>query len=318
MLINLSLFAVLSALTCVTAPRSESTTLGVFDGTSPCDAVSRKALRIPATVNCEMIKWNLTLFQRAASLDHSGYELNVTYGIPQPNTNGLVGGGPKVARRGSLTTRTGTRTDPNATIFELMAEGSEGSIFFQKLDHNVLHLLDSDKNLAVGNGGWSYTLSRREPLQQPARPANAAVMSSAQLSSLTSQSSGATRSSVLGRFVGRSPCVYVARELKKPVEAGCRKVKWDLTLYQDSKTLTPTTYKLRGTFYRDQILEGTWTTVRGATVNPAAVVYQLNMDESESPLLFLKADDNILFFLDGARNLMVGNGDFSYTLNRMN
>ena len=32
---------------------------------------------------------------------------------------------------------------------------------------------------------------------------------------------------------------------------------------------------------------------------------------------FLKADDNILFFLNKDRNLMVGNADFSYTLNRV-
>jgi hypothetical protein len=30
----------------------------------------------------------------------------------------------------------------------------------------------------------------------------------------------------------------------------------------------------------------------------------------------MKADDNVILFLDGERNLLVGNGDFSYTLNR--
>ena len=94
------------------------------------------------------------------------------------------------------------------------------------------------------------------------------------------------------------------------------KVKWDLTLYQDSKTLAPTTYKLRGTFYRDQIKEGTWSMRRGAGVNPSAVVYQLDGDASQGSLTFLKADNNVLFFLDRSRNLMVGNSDFSYTLNR--
>lgn len=32
----------------------------------------------------------------------------------------------------------------------------------------------------------------------------------------------------------------------------------------------------------------------------------------------MKGDDNVLFFLDKDRNLLVGNSDFSYTLNRKN
>jgi hypothetical protein len=62
--------------------------------------------------------------------------------------------------------------------------------------------------------------------------------------------------------------------------------------------------------------EGTWTVLRGTGTRPDAVVYQLDPDKPRESLSFLKADDNILFFLDEGRNLMVGNGDFSYTLNR--
>ena len=50
--------------------------------------------------------------------------------------------------------------------------------------------------------------------------------------------------------------------------------------------------------------------------NPAAVVYQLDPANSEASLFFLKADDNILFFLDQEKNFMPGNDDFSYTLNK--
>ena len=34
-------------------------------------------------------------------------------------------------------------------------------------------------------------------------------------------------------------------------------------------------------------------------------------------LFFLRAGDDILFFLDGELNVMVGDGEFSYTLNRI-
>ena len=315
MFVDLTLIAVLIGLTCSPAARSESAVFGIFEGTSPCDAVSRKPLQIPTTVNCEMIKWSLILFQNRDSIDPTTYELNFSYGLSQSNTNGLINGGTKVARRGRWTTAHGTTTAPNAVTFEL-DKGSAGAMSFLKLDHNVLHLLDSDRNLAVGNAGWSYTLSRRDTLQKQTDLANATATSSFQSAQINSLSTGAPLSSVLGRFVGRSPCVQVARELRKTVGADCMKVKWDLTLYQDSKTLAQTTYELRGTFYRDRIRKGTWTVLRGARGNRAAVVYQLNADAPDGSLMLLKGDDNILFFLDGDRNLMIGNGDFSYTLNR--
>ena len=307
------LFGLMSSL----APPPASAIYGVFVGTSPCDAVSRERLGIPGSANCEMIKWNLTLFQHPSRLNPTTYELKFTYGMPQPNTNGLIGGGTTVATRGKWTMVQGTKSDPNAVTVQLVSKESEKLVSFLKLDHDLLHLLDSDRKLAVGNGGWSYTLSRKENFRQQTRAANAAATPSPQLTSLTDPSSpGATPPSVLGRFVGRSPCVDVARELGKTVGADCMKVKWDLTLYHDSKTLAPTTYKLRGTFYRDRIKEGTWTILSGANVNAAAVVYQLEADASQGPLLFLKADDDVLLFLDRGRNLMVGNSDFSYTLNR--
>ena len=105
--------------------------------------------------------------------------------------------------------------------------------------------------------------------------------------------------------------------MNQTVEADCMKVKWDLTLYQDAKTFAPTTYKLDGTLYRDQTRKGTWKMLRGARANPGALIYQLDPDASQGSLLFLKADDNILYFLDRSRNLLVGNHDFSYTLNRL-
>ena len=94
------------------------------------------------------------------------------------------------------------------------------------------------------------------------------------------------------------------------------KLKWDLTLYQNPATGLSTTYKLKGAFYRQKIGEGKWTIIKGAKTGPDAVVYQLDLDDAQGSLFLLKADNNILFFLSKEKNLLVGNGDFSYTLNR--
>lgn len=289
-----------------------SSTLGIFVATSPCDAVSRAALKIPANANCEMIKWNLTLFEDAKTLTPTTYELTCVYGLPEQGTNGLSQGGTNVGWKGRWKIVPGA----DAVVYELDLGVSKGKVSFLKVDHNLLHLLDQDKGLAMGNAGWSYTLNRTgEPGRnvQQARPDTSQL----QLASPTTYTlQVATDSSTLGRFVGRSPCHDVARELSKAVGSDCMKVKWDLTLYQDPNTLTPTTYKLNGTFYRERVQKGKWTIVRGTKTSPNAVVYQLDPDKPRGSLFLLKADSNILFFLGRDRNLLVGNANFSYTLNR--
>jgi len=65
-------------------------------------------------------------------------------------------------------------------------------------------------------------------------------------------------------------------------------------------------------------VRGTWKLLEGTIDNPGAVVYQLLPDggKSQNQLLLLKADDNILFFIDNDTHLLVGNTYCSYTLNR--
>ena len=97
----------------------------------------------------------------------------------------------------------------------------------------------------------------------------------------------------------------------------CTKIKWRLTLYKDSVTGNPDTYGLLGFVYKkDNPRIGKWRIIKGTKANPEAIVYQLDQPGRE-PLFLQKGDDNILFFLDQGKNLLVGNRDFSYTLNRV-
>jgi hypothetical protein len=61
---------------------------------------------------------------------------------------------------------------------------------------------------------------------------------------------------------------------------------------------------------------GTWHIEKGTKTNREASVYRLDQD-GKPPIFLQKLDDNILFFLDQNKNLMIGNRDFSYTLNRV-
>ena len=46
------------------------------------------------------------------------------------------------------------------------------------------------------------------------------------------------------------------------------------------------------------------------------VIYKLDPEKKQFAVHLLKADDNILFFTDADGNLLVGDEDFSYNLNR--
>lgn len=120
-----------------------------------------------------------------------------------------------------------------------------------------------------------------------------------------------------GIFDGRSPCQALAAMIEETTTPECIKIKWRLILYKDAAG-NPDGYQLWGFVYRNNgPREGQWHIIKGAPANPDAIVYQLDLAGKPS-LLLQQGDDNVLFFLDATKNLLVGNRDFSYTLNRVN
>lgn len=131
-----------------------------------------------------------------------------------------------------------------------------------------------------------------------------------------SQSLNEPQNKLLGVFDGRTPCSVLAAYLNEPARPDCIKIKWRLTLFVDSISDEPTRYELIGiTYKRENPRVGNWQILKGTYEDPQAIVYQLN-ESGKPPLLFQKGDNNILFFLDKEKRLLVGNSDFSYTLNR--
>lgn len=119
-----------------------------------------------------------------------------------------------------------------------------------------------------------------------------------------------------GVFDGRTPCNVLSEYLNERPRPDCIKIKWRLTLFVDSISGKPSRYELIGlTYKREKPRVGSWQILAGTNVDAAAVVFELSENE-RSPLLLQKGDENILFFLDKDRKLLVGNSDFSYTLNR--
>jgi hypothetical protein len=121
---------------------------------------------------------------------------------------------------------------------------------------------------------------------------------------------------LIGIFDGRTPCTELAKVLNQEPVRECIKMKWRLKLFTGSTPGTGT-YELEGmTFREGNQLKGTWTTTRGVAIDPQASVIVLELP-NKNILQLLKADEHVLFFLDSQKKLMVGNYDFSYTLNRV-
>ena len=129
-----------------------------------------------------------------------------------------------------------------------------------------------------------------------------------------SAQSANNRANLIGYFDGRTPCQELAKQLNEVTIPECIKIKWRLALYNNGADTTSGTYTLEGfNFRRDNILKGTWQIVKGTKADPNAIVYQLS-HSLKGPLFFFKADEDILFFLDNEKNIMVGNRNFSYAL----
>jgi NlpE-like protein len=118
-------------------------------------------------------------------------------------------------------------------------------------------------------------------------------------------------------FSNRVPCA----ECDLPLGPSS-KIKVELVLYADAETQEPTTYALArvypGADSPADRLEtyGTWTVGQGTATDSSATVYQLDANSPEEFRSYLVLSDNILFILDLEGNPRVGDGFYSYTLNR--
>lgn len=283
--ITLVLFAIIyfAAISLAFAKRTEM----VLVGSTPGDTPIKSMLGIAANKNIDFMKWNLSLIDEDNGAKK--FLLAVNYGISQPNTLGFTNGGEKLNVTGNYTRQTGN-------IYRL-----SNGVSFMQINNNIFQLLYTDGNLMKGDGGWSYTLNRKEPVAVTIKPR-----------SLVGSAFAPDDKSTQVIFEGRTPCLEIASGNQMSVKEGCFKLKWKFTLNRDATTLEPTTFTMR------QVVDGTakeieakWTIVKEG----AAIIYRLEPRIGQ-PIYLLAGDHNVLYFMDKNFNLYQGNKDFSYTLNR--
>jgi hypothetical protein len=122
---------------------------------------------------------------------------------------------------------------------------------------------------------------------------------------------------ILAVFSNRIPCADC--DLPAGPES---KIKVELVLYQHPATGEPTTYALARVYPgadspADRMeTHGTWTIHNGTASDPDGLVYELDTNSPEEFRAYLVVSEDILFMLDEQGTPRVGDGFYSYTLNR--
>jgi hypothetical protein len=285
---------------CSQTTSSSSLAIASYEATTPCDEVSKSLLNIPATDEAVMMKWSLTL------LTPTSYKLIYTFGMDKQGSREFSEGAITKEQTGKWT----KSKYKNTEVYTLTADDAP-SLSFLKLNENVLHLLDSNKNLMVGNGAWSYTLNRINPVR----------LSSNEATSQKKVEESVVTDSIV--FDGRMPCYPPLLALSGKTTAGCNLVKCRIIFFSDNNLHAPSSLKLYsihvGTGGTRHLTTGKWVITRGTKTDPNSTLYELqfNSEQKQQRLVLLRGDDNVLFLVDSQMNCMAGNDYCSFTLNRV-
>lgn len=259
-------------------------------GSTPGDSAIKKMLGIKADAVIDFIRWSLLM-----KADET-FKLTIQYGENQPNTLGFKQGGTAQIIEGKYQVASSENWEQ---VYTLQRKDGTAILNLVAISTNLFHMLDDQSQLLVGNAGWSYTLNRE-------------FVEAGEVA--TFKSSGAQLAEAKLIFEGRTPCREIALlhpEMK--ASSDCFKIKWRLILNRDAKTGLPSTCTTRNIVdNQPRDVVGTWQLLK----SPSALIYQLKLPELHDPILLMQADNNILYFLDKKQHLLIGNKDFSFTLNR--
>ena len=251
-----------------------------YVGSTPAHNVMRAFLQISLTDSIDFIRWRI-------EIDAGIYKVQCRYGLAKPGTPGF-------SNEQSISFKGGFSKSGNVYILK----NKRKSVSILEVNTNVLHFLDGNSQMPIGNGGYSCALNNVNPVK--ADQFNILATSTVTQSPLV--------------FEGRTPCRDLPALLGLNKSDACNKMKWYFLFYTDTLSGKPSYFLMGGMGYRKETMaRGTWQIVNKSD---GRIIYQLYSDKWVRALKLLKADDNILFFIDADGRLLVGDEHFSYTLNR--
>ncbi|MEO6730720.1 MAG: hypothetical protein ABIN01_05850 [Ferruginibacter sp.] len=251
-----------------------------FVGSTPAHGIVRNFLKISLTDSIDFIRWRLELKGKR-------FDLQCRYGLSKPGTQGFRD--EKMVEFEGGFSKTGNQLDlrDNNKVLSVL-----------QINDDLLHLLDQHNQMLVGNGGYSYALNSIDP---------------GNTAGFNLQPVKTTLKYPLA-YQGRTPCQELSKILGLNKTAACDKMKWYIIFYTDSLTGQPSHYLKGGSSFKKEAIEkGKW---RIINKHDGRIIFEVTPDSKAYTLHLLKGDDNILFFTDPNGRVLIGNENFSYTLNR--
>jgi hypothetical protein len=152
--------AVLLAATNRSIVHKDSAVVEVFAATTPCGDIIKPLHQISQQSNCDLVEWNLTLFEDPATHQPATYKIVAVNRFMEKPSNMYSQPGTKTERIGKWSIIRGSKKNPQAVIYQLNTDDAKTSLRFLKLSDNLLHLLDKNDELMIGNLFGSYTLNK--------------------------------------------------------------------------------------------------------------------------------------------------------------
>lgn len=247
-----------------------------YTASTPAGSEVRDFLGISKVDSIDFIRWKLKI------TDLKDFHLSCSYGISKPNTNGFIDE--------KITVCQGTVNLKNE-ILTLNRKDKILSLVI--LNYNIIHVLNKEGTMMVGNAGWSYTLNS---LKQVPAPEINLKFHPTFIDSVS--------------FEGRTPCRGIEELMYGRTTPECYKKKWLVRLYKNNLHANSGTYKIGGNVPSNT---GKWTLKKNSR---GKIIYSLDLNNGHA-LDLLHTDENIVYLMDGKGGLMVGDHDFSYSLNRL-
>lgn len=134
-----------------------------YAGSVPFNRTVRKLLQIPAADSFDYMKWKLKISDIAGNA--GDFELDISYGYYLPGTAYFQNGGKALHFFGKWNPSTVSIDNQRYHSFHLISKANAPRIYLLEMDSNILHLIDQDGKLFIGDGSFGFILNRNPPLR---------------------------------------------------------------------------------------------------------------------------------------------------------
>lgn len=270
----------------------------VLEASTPADEPLLLMLNLETNPRPDFVRWKLTLVPE--STDAGLFYLHLNYGVSQPNTLGFIGGGRHKDVSGDYAFYEKESDGILQKFLFITNEDSMVHLLLKQVHPYIWQVLNDDGSFMSGNGGWSYSLNQTSPSPAPIKPVP-------HTPSTDLFPSAVALDSII--LVGRTPSAAIAQDQGWKLNEQSFKLKWKFVLYADHTGLFRTVMNNQA-----QNTKGTWLQEK---LPDGQSVLIISPQGQKTPFRLAMLDHWVYLFMNKQNQVLVGNMDFSYTLDRL-